>query len=71
MKKMIVAMVAATLGLSTAAVAQTAPPAPQNTINIGGSAVPAATVGAVVAGAIVLGVIVSDDSDSTTTTPGT
>ena len=72
MKKMIVALVASTLGLSTAAIAQDTPPAPQqNTITIGGTTMTTTTAAGIGLGVLGLGLILSDDSDGTTTTPGT
>jgi len=72
MKKMIVALVASVLGLSTAAIAQQTPPQPsQNTIIINGEEVPVTTVGAAGAGLIGLGIVLSDDDESGTTTTTT
>ncbi len=76
MNKMIVALVAATFGLSTAAIAQTTPPAPQSpakqTINIGGTELQPEVLGAGALGIVGLGLIMSDsDSNGTTTTTGT
>lgn len=75
MKKMIAAMVAATLGLSTAAFAQAVPPAsqapsPNCPICTGGGIGAGAAAGAL-ASLIVLGIALSDDDESGTTTTTT
>lgn len=72
MKKMIAALVAATFGLSTAAIAQTTPPAPPapggNTVVIGGTTLETGTLAAIGIGVLGLGLVISDDDESGTTT---
>jgi len=71
MKKMIAAMVVATLGMSSAALAQTTPPAGGGMPGLlGGTGLTVGATAGILAGVLVLGVALSeDDNNSTTTTP--
>lgn len=70
MKKMIVALVVATMGLSSAAVAQTTPPAPAQS-GLGplyGNEMRVGVAAGTLAGIIAIGILLGDDESGTTTT---
>ena len=75
MKKMIAALVAATFGLSTAAIAQTTPPAPPapgtNGTVVAGTTISTTTALGIGFGALFLGAALSGDDESGTTTTTT